>query len=412
MAASADDLAKPEKTRSPAELWALAAVAVASLVCVCLLAVALALILGKGSLIQVNPVINGGPVGAPPKPVQAALPQAEQPERSGPAQKAPVDRGWISQDLAAPLPGAPATPQPTPVPALPASLPATAAAPVPAPAIVLVSPTLFQVRGEPSAPYFADQALPRLMPADRKASSGQAQAALAQRGQASAPNLPAPASTQVPVFSAAVAAATPPMLPTARPTQVAAYVPAPPSSFASAPSSAPVPSFASAAAAASAHGAASAPGSAAAPASAKAGAGPAVYGSADQAAATPGPGSFVRASCKGALADLRLLTARSAASLDGFGSSQGNLFFTAHVLVGNRGSAPLALDSGAFDLRDADGDSYMAVPGPAAASAPSPLAPGGKAGMTVTFLVPDDASLLSLALNLPSETDIVPLSKK
>jgi hypothetical protein len=98
--------------------------------------------------------------------------------------------------------------------------------------------------------------------------------------------------------------------------------------------------------------------------------------------------------------------------LDGFGSSQGNLFFTAHVLVGNRGTAPLAVDSSAFDLRDADGESYMAVPGAAAAPAPAPLAPGSRAGITVTFLVPDDAALQALALNLPSETDIVPLSKK
>lgn len=134
-----------------------------------------------------------------------------------------------------------------------------------------------------------------------------------------------------------------------------------------------------------------------------------------RAAAAPvspvGPGLFARASVQGISANLRLLAARSTARLVGFSPSQGNLFFTAHVLIHNTGAKAMSVDEDAFDLRDLDGEDYMATP-PASGSAPLSLASGGRATMDVSFLVPDDAALHSLILALPSENIVIPLSKQ
>ena len=84
----------PEPKRSPGENWALALVAGLALVCLSLLTVALVLILGKGSLIQVNPVFNARATDAP-----AETPAAAAPDRfGGGTPPAPVQRGFSYGD--------------------------------------------------------------------------------------------------------------------------------------------------------------------------------------------------------------------------------------------------------------------------------------------------------------------------
>jgi len=371
VAATTDEAPKPEKNRSRTDLWVLAVVAAVALLCVSLLALALVLISGKGALIQVNPVFNGGAAGT--SPAQALITATPEEALGGP----PADRG-ASQSGSGPL----ALPIAAPAPLAVSSLGSSAKPVLPA------LQDLFQIRGDASTAYPGNQALPMpgAAPGDLTAFSTIASGRPAQEA---VPGYAVRASA-----SDAVPTALPMSPPTAMPTTVPTLAPtALPSAVPTAMPTA-VPDAAT-----------PMPGAVpdAVPA-AQAGA------QASTASAPPPSLTYAPASGHGALADLRLLSASSTASLAGYSGSAGNLFFTADVLIVNKGANLLTVDDNAFNLVDADGNSYMAVPGPVVA--PSTVPADGKTGMSVTFLVPDDAVLQSLSLVLPSETVLVRLSKK
>lgn len=413
MAATTDEVPKPEKNRSRTELWVLAVVAAVALLCVSLLALALVLVAGKGSLIQVNPVFNGGAAG--PSSAQALITATPQEPQGSP----PADRG-ASQSGSGPSALPIAAPSPASVPSLvPTAIPISAPTMVPSPpSPVCASATpalqdLFSIRGDASKAYSGNQALPMpgAAPGDLTAFTT---IDVVQPVLAAVPGYPVRASASVAVPMAlptpaptAVPTAVPTLPPTALPTAVPTAVPT------TMPTALPtaVPTTMSTAlptALPSAVSSATAPLPTAVPGAvplAQAGA-----AASTASAPTAPPVTYAPASGQGALADLRLLSASSTASLAGYSGSPGNLFFTADVLIVNKGANLLTVDGNAFNLVDADGNSYMVVPGPAAA--PSTVPSGGKTGMTVTFLVPNDAVLQSLSLVLPSETDLVPLARK
>ena len=356
MAETTDETSKSKKVRPQTELWVLAAVAAAALLCVSALAVALALILGKGSLIQVNPVING----TAPTPAVSAVPDSPKPM---------ANRTWNQEKVPDAFPAAPLSPLGARERQV--AVRADNASP-PSPPFATPQPKVY-VREEAPSFYAGDHALP--MPPVRHRvdppvfSLTPAGASPASASQAPAAMAP-PSAAPTPQRTALVRSA--PAAPAALPTLVPATL---------------------------------------APAVAKA------APTAPPAAAPPAPvgkgmGTFAGGVGQGALAELRLLDARSTDALAGFSAPKGNLFFVAHVLITNKGGAALSVDSGAFDLRDADGNSYMANPEADASQVPPPVQSGAKSEMTVSFPVPDDVELRSLALVLPSETDLIPLSKK
>lgn len=433
MAETVDESTKPEKSRPRAELWVLAALAGGAILCVSLLAVALALILGKGSLIQVNPVISAG---APAAPAAAApAPSIQRPSQ----QVGPLASRSSAQDQIQPaLPGALATPTPVAgrreanfVRSDAAVAPPSA--PFPTPGAPGAGKAAVPVRVGAATLYNGDHALPMPVhhsdilnsrPLDRSTGQGPAQAAAALPGAtlpgaAAAPVSPplnfAPAgATPVsapPQRAAAAPALEPPVQPSAVAPAAAAAAPAPAparasASVAAAPAgpqpTAPVPAASAPVAAAPLAAAAPPVAPAAAPAT------PATV----PATGGPGDAAFAPGQCLGTAADLHLLDARSTALLNGTPAPQGNRYFAARVQVTNKGGAVLNVDSGAFDLRDADGNSYMADPAADASQVPAPLKPGASGEIRVSFPVPDDVVLRSLALVLASETDLIPLVKK
>jgi hypothetical protein len=439
-----EELSKPERTHARTELWILAAVAGSAIVGVCVLAVALALILGKGSFIQVNPTISATlPASAPAAPASALT----APQRySAPAD--PLAQRSSAQDRVQPaLPGVLASPTPQSGRRGAELVRADSAAP-PSPAFPPATrvPTqpLQRVQSAAGA-YAGNRALP--MPPvphsveeaartgagiasgsqPQRAPMGSAAAALQAMSQASGqeapfrspassarPAAPAAAPATVPVAAApspaapaatvpAAAAATALAVTPAAPRAPQAVQPSPQPMAAAEPSANAEPTVAvvtnipfatEAPTLGGAQSTSSAAAAAAAPALAK------------------GDTLFAGGLGQGSLADLRVVRARCTSDYAGQAAPKGNRYFVADLLVTNKASAPLSVDSSSYDLRDADGNSYMANPESDPSQVPPPVKNGASAPMSVNFLVPDDVNLKSLALVLPSETDLVPLLKQ
>jgi hypothetical protein len=428
VAETIDELPKTKKNRPQTELWVLAAIAGAAILCVSVLAVALALILGKGSLIQVNPVITAqSPAPVPPAAAPAA-PLVQPPlQRSADAVHPPVVRSSAQDRVQAALPGVLATPtvvvekrsqvvrsdpQAPPSPAFVATAPAAASASG-VPGAAPVQASVFRVRQEAANLYNGDHALPmpvhpvRFEAAARPLLSPSAATASAVAAVPAAPG-PAPAADpsaalgqpplQRSIASAPMAQAIPDPAARAVPDPAAKAVPDPAAKAVPDPAAKPL--------------AASVPLAKADPDPSPA-ADPAPKRAAETGPAlAPGDLAYAGGQCQGTLANLQLLSARTTAVWGGAPAPKGNRYFTAHVLVTNKSAAALSVDSGAFDLRDADGDSYMANPEADPSRVPPPVKAGADGEMNVSFLVPDDADLKSLALVLASESDLIPLSKK
>ena len=417
---------QPEKNRSRTELWVVAAVAGVSLICLSVLAVVLALILGKGSLIQVNPVINGGPF-PPNGPVAVSTPIAQW-TTSVPRQ--PADRTWprLEQTLTLPVasmaPTGTPSPEKTETPAQRAGATATPRPLEPSPP----SENLFQVRGDVADTYSGKRALPmplrpKVEVAPSSHTSAQAPPPISlgtlyiSRGVPSGAqtvhqpsSLTTAATTQF--FAAVKASLSPSPSPSGKPQTSASVQAALPASSVNSTVTVRVSAMVQASPSplplvvpVMIHvlvglQAVQSPMTAT------------VSTKGSPALAPSGPCIFAPVIRPGSMADFQILSARTTKRLAGYGPSKGMLFFAAHVLIDNTGGDPLPLDGDSFDLRDSDGNSYMTVPAASGSSVMAPVLAGTAAKMLVTFLVPDDAALRSLSLVMPTETVLVPLNKK
>lgn len=444
MAQSTEEVqSKPERARTHTELWIFAALAGAAIIGVCVLAVALALILGKGSFIQVNPTITS---------TLPVLPAAPAPAISGPqrysAPENPLAQRGSAQDRVQPaLPGALASPTPQsgrrdaelvradtsapPSPAFPGPTPLPTA--VPAFMRVQNASGVYARNGAlpmPPVPHPVEEApfsgsQPQRAPMGAAAEALQAMAsgpAQPARSPASDHAVPTQAPTPLTQASAPVQAVVqaPTKAPTAPPAAPAPQVAAAaPQNTPAAPPAKPSPQV-MAASEPSANAeptvavvtnipfATTAPTLGAAQSTSAA----ALGAAASLTPAAKGDLLYAGGLGQGSLADLRVLRARSTLSYGGQDAPKGNRYFVADLMVTNKAAAPLSVDSGSYDLRDADGNSYMANPESDPSQVPAPVKNGVSAPMSVNFLVPDDVNLKSLALVLPSETDLVPLLKQ
>lgn len=121
---------------------------------------------------------------------------------------------------------------------------------------------------------------------------------------------------------------------------------------------------------------------------------------------------YLDSAAKDAGLDLKLSSPRTTGFLDGYRAPEGYRFFAAQLEIANQGQTALAFDSDAFDVRDAEGVPYLSNPELDAGLPTEALSPGNSVKLTLSFLVPDDAALKSLAVLSPAGMTLLPLAKK
>ena len=109
---------------------------------------------------------------------------------------------------------------------------------------------------------------------------------------------------------------------------------------------------------------------------------------------------------------LALSNAHATPTLDGYRSPDGFRFFTARVRATNQSQSPADLQADRFEVRDNDGVRYLSNPELNAGFPQDVLAPGGRADLTLSFLVPDTAELRSVALLTDTAPVLLPLAKQ
>jgi hypothetical protein len=121
--------------------------------------------------------------------------------------------------------------------------------------------------------------------------------------------------------------------------------------------------------------------------------------------------SYADSGTSGAQMELQLLQPRSTQALKGYRAPQGFSFFTGRVQLRSRAAQALALDLGAFEVRDNDGAAYLANP-ELSAPLPPELAPGQMAEVELSFLVSDQAGLSALVLQTGGAPLQIPLARR
>jgi hypothetical protein len=121
--------------------------------------------------------------------------------------------------------------------------------------------------------------------------------------------------------------------------------------------------------------------------------------------------SYADTGASGAQMELQLLQPRSTQALKGYRAPQGFSFFTGRVQLRSRAAQSLALDLGAFEVRDSDGAAYLANP-ELSAPLPAELAPGQTAEAELSFLVSDQAGLSALVLQAAGAPLQLPLARR
>jgi hypothetical protein len=110
--------------------------------------------------------------------------------------------------------------------------------------------------------------------------------------------------------------------------------------------------------------------------------------------------------------DLQLSGVRKTGALDGYRAPDGFRFLTARLTARNKGAQAAALDGDRFEVRDGDGVRYLCIPELNAGIPSAPVAAGGTADVTLSFLVLDAADLKSMALLTDGAPVLLPLTRK
>ena len=112
--------------------------------------------------------------------------------------------------------------------------------------------------------------------------------------------------------------------------------------------------------------------------------------------------SFSPSASKGKGISVNVVAPRKSAMVNGLRAPKGYQFLVAELLVSNFGSESLALDPEAFEVRDKEDISYLVNPELLGAGFPrQPLPGGAQASFQIAFLVPADATLVSLVTTEP-----------